>query len=262
MFQFNLITEFFSFVGDVANASESHDFFSHSSFTAVASTPASLTEALKRPPLEEHLLQHTLWPEVDKLYGHANEIMTVACSHDGKIVASACKAAQGDLASIRLWNTSTWKSIGLPLEGHSLTVTDLKFSHNDQYLLSVSRDRHWILWSRTSIEDAPFKLLCQKEKAHGRIIWRVSWSHDDLYFATASRDKTVRNFCDSFFLLYLFAIPFFLLCFEDFKIDLDTDSSHFFNFYLFTFLFLYFFIYLFILSFFHFFSFPLIFLNV
>ena len=44
------------------------------------------------PPLEEHLAQNTLWPEVIKLYGHGNDLYCVAADPLGEFVASACKA--------------------------------------------------------------------------------------------------------------------------------------------------------------------------
>lgn len=43
------------------------------------------------PPTEEQLLQNTLWPETQKLYGHGYEIFSLACDPSGKILASACK---------------------------------------------------------------------------------------------------------------------------------------------------------------------------
>lgn len=55
------------------------------------------------PPTEETLLQNTLWPETQKLYGHGYEVFSLAASPDGKIVASACKSTTQEHAAIILW---------------------------------------------------------------------------------------------------------------------------------------------------------------
>ncbi|XP_053373737.1 elongator complex protein 2-like [Mercenaria mercenaria] len=152
---------------------------------------------LKAPPSEEHLLQNTLWPEVQKLYGHGYEIFALACDPQGKVLASACKAAKAEFASVILWDTVTWQQICV-LEGHNLTVTQIVFSHTGEYLLTVSRDRTWFLYKRKgtdSLESDPlFMRIANVDKktcVHSRIIWSCCWSHDDKYFVTASRDKKV-----------------------------------------------------------------------
>ena len=43
------------------------------------------------PPTEENLLQNTLWPETQKLYGHGYEIFAMSCDIKGCILATACK---------------------------------------------------------------------------------------------------------------------------------------------------------------------------
>lgn len=43
------------------------------------------------PPIEDQLAWHTLWPESHKLYGHGNELFSLCCDHQGKLVASSCK---------------------------------------------------------------------------------------------------------------------------------------------------------------------------
>jgi hypothetical protein len=56
-----------------------------------AALPAPL-QVVTQPPLEEHLAQHSLWPETHKLYGHGNELHAAAASPDGALLASSCRA--------------------------------------------------------------------------------------------------------------------------------------------------------------------------
>ncbi|KAI8919960.1 WD40-repeat-containing domain protein [Powellomyces hirtus] len=178
------------FEGDVTQAAAAHDFRNLSAYTAVASTPTSFLDTMTQPPFEQHLLQHTLWPEVNKLYGHGYEIVSVAASHNGNFVASACKAAKAEHASVRLWSTKTWKEVSLPLAAHNLTVTGIVFSPDDRYLLTVGRDRGWAIFHTVNGES--YELLSHNPKAHSRIIWGGAWTHDGRMFATGSRDKTVK----------------------------------------------------------------------
>ena len=117
-------------------------------------------------------------------------------------------------AAIRVWSTSSWRQV-TTLTLHSLTVTQLAFSHSGHYLLAVSCDRCWSLW-KLNDSDGMFLVICPSQcmharplihagslevtmeahtdksiRSHTRIIWACSWSHDDQCFATASRDKKV-----------------------------------------------------------------------
>ena len=49
---------------------------------------------ITEPPVEDALMSNTLWPESQKLYGHAFEIYSMAASHKGDCAASACKAKE------------------------------------------------------------------------------------------------------------------------------------------------------------------------
>ncbi|MCJ8746241.1 hypothetical protein PDJAM_G00139520 [Pangasius djambal] len=155
--------------------------------------PLSLTE----PPPEDHLLQNTLWPEVQKLYGHGFEMFCLASDAARTVVASACKASKAEHAAILLWSTSTWKQLqALPC--HSLTVTQMAFSPDSRLLLTVSRDRTWSLWRREDCgpdaSEPRFSLYTHTSKdssVHTRIIWSCDWSLDNKYFVTSSRDKKV-----------------------------------------------------------------------
>lgn len=65
---------------------------------------------ISRPPFEEELLQSTLWPEIQKLYGHGNYTFCIASSRSGDLLATAVHAkSDPEQATIRLWETNTWK---------------------------------------------------------------------------------------------------------------------------------------------------------
>eukprot|EP00741_Cyanophora_paradoxa_P006330 tig00000980_g6137.t1 len=161
---------------------------------------------LSRPPLEEQLLQNTLWPEVQKLFGHLNEVVALASSCDGALIASACKSTKAEHAEIRLWDTATWKE-RFVAHGHALTVTQLEFAPGPEpgteLLLSASRDRSVAVWTvPRALRDArpppggePLSPDCMVE-AHERIVWACSWAPSGpagpLAFATGSRDQTVK----------------------------------------------------------------------
>ncbi|XP_033268210.1 elongator complex protein 2 isoform X2 [Orcinus orca] len=192
------------FQGDIASQpSDEEELLTSTGFEyhQVAFQPSILTE----PPTEDHLLQNTLWPEVQKLYGHGYEIFCVACSNSKTLLASACKAAKKEHAAIILWNTASWKQVQ-NLIFHSLTVTQMAFSPDDKFLLAVSRDRTWSLWKRQDTIspelDPVFSLFAFTNKitaVHSRIIWSCDWSPDGKYFFTGSRDKKVVVWgeCDS-----------------------------------------------------------------
>lgn len=150
---------------------------------------------LKTPPTEEHLMQNTLWVELQKLYGHGYELYAIAASSTGKLIASSCKASTLQHAEIIIWDSEKWKIIQ-KLSSHKLTVTQIKFSPDNSHLLSVSRDRKWSLFKNNSnqLSSTNFELVATTDKnngIHSRIIWCCSWSHDGKFFLTGSRDGKV-----------------------------------------------------------------------
>jgi elongator complex protein 2 len=160
-----------------------------------AETPnASISLAANHPPLEDQLSRYTLWPEHEKLYGHGYEISAVAVSHDRKLIATACKASSIDHAVIRLYDTSDWHEVKPSLTAHSLTITDLSFSSDDRYLLSVGRDRQWAVFQRSEADPTTFTNLTSNPKGHSRMILGAAWAPAtaDHIFATAGRDKSVK----------------------------------------------------------------------
>ena len=76
-------------------------------------------EVHDKPPPEETLVQNTLWPEFQKLYGHGYEIFSIAANHSGSLLVSACKAAQSEHANIIVWQTA--KVQFLDIGSHPIT---------------------------------------------------------------------------------------------------------------------------------------------
>ncbi|KAG8163290.1 hypothetical protein KVR01_006587 [Diaporthe batatas] len=159
------------------------------------------------PPLEESLSRHTLWPEVEKLYGHGYEISCLAASHDGRLVASACRASSLNHAVIRIFETERWTELRPPLACHTSTVFRLRFSADDKFLLSVGKDRRWAVFKRRDGEEQAakeggagggmsYEELQNDEKGHKRMVLDAAWGPlmpnvpGRRFFATASRDKS------------------------------------------------------------------------
>lgn len=160
-----------------------------------------------RPPFEEALSRHTLWPEAEKLYGHGYELSCLAASHDGRLVASACRASGLNHAVVRVFETAPrWAELRPPLAAHTLTATRLRFSPDGDgaYLLSVGRDRQWAVFEKKKRRDEvkegemPYVLKQKEPKGHARMILDAAWApparagERSRFFATAGRDKSVK----------------------------------------------------------------------
>ncbi|GAX74942.1 hypothetical protein CEUSTIGMA_g2388.t1 [Chlamydomonas eustigma] len=157
--------------------------------------PCAAPSVAKGPPLEEHLAQNTLWPEVHKLYGHGNDLYCLAASRDGRYAASACVAKSAAAAEIWIWAVNGWKGVS-QVQAHTLTVTHLTWSHSDDFLASCSRDRSFCITRRIrsnspDVEDT-FQLVQRIKSAHSRVLWGISWAPDDSLIATGARDQTVK----------------------------------------------------------------------
>lgn len=146
--------------------------------------------ALERPPHEAELAASTLWPEIEKIFGHGYELIALAVSHSKKLIATACKSTSLEHAVVHLVDTQTWKPYGLPLKGHTLTVTRISFNHDDRLILAVGKDRTWHLFQKLTDKDGYEAISAGK--GHSRVIWDCSWIDGTDVFATASRDKTVK----------------------------------------------------------------------
>ncbi|KAJ2450050.1 Elongator subunit elp2 [Coemansia sp. RSA 2336] len=181
--------------GEEALAAAAQPELGLSNRAAAAGDSGHGAEADAAVPVEEQL-RRRLWPEAEKLYGHPNDLLAVAASHDGRWVASSCRATRAPHAAVRVVATASWQPACAPLAAHTLSVTALRFSPDDRLLLSAGRDRSWALFAAGSLQEqqqgTAFSLLHHRPAAHARIVWDVAWAPDASFFATASRDKSVK----------------------------------------------------------------------
>ncbi|VDO24288.1 unnamed protein product [Heligmosomoides polygyrus] len=137
-------------IENVEDATEEDDA-PHWEEGAFQASPAELNA----PPTEDCLQQNTLWPEVQKLYGHGYEVYAAATNPSGTVMATSCKV------SIVLWDTSDWSKKSEIL-GHQLTVTQLEWSPDGTRLLSVGRDRKAMLHLERNAVSSVMIISCQR----------------------------------------------------------------------------------------------------
>jgi len=141
------------------------------------------------PPDEDFLTNNTLWPESNKLFGHGYEIISLSVSHDGRIIASGGKSQSEKHSKLFLWSSEKNNLIA-KLDGHTLTIVQIEFSNDDEFILTVSRDRSLCLYRIN--DERSYSLVQTEKETHGRIIWSCSWSSDSKIFITGSRDKSIK----------------------------------------------------------------------
>ncbi|GAB4828875.1 hypothetical protein Ancab_018535 [Ancistrocladus abbreviatus] len=170
-------------------AQETVDRNGNEGLDTLETIPDAEPVAFTEPPIEDQLAWHTLWPELHKLHGHGNELFSLCCDHEGKLVASSCKIAfpaVPDSISSRNMVIGSWKAIGR-LQSHSSTVTQMEFSHVDRLESFYGIN---LLFFPQCADEINYRLLARQE-AHKRIIWSCSWNPSGRQFATGSRDRTV-----------------------------------------------------------------------
>jgi elongator complex protein 2 len=173
--------------------------------TDIESKVTSSTQTMVRLPLERDLGAVSLWPEVQKLFGHNTEVYCLAAmslphsdnaSENWTIVASSAKARDADDAKIRLWNVRSGQCIQVLSDGHKSTVATIDFSPSGEYLASSGKDRRLCLWKKqdsTSSSMPNYTLAWAMDAAHRRIVWSVHFCPYELHMlASASRDGCIK----------------------------------------------------------------------
>ena len=112
--------------------------------------------------------------------GHEMPVQSVAWSPTGKHVATG----SADL-TIRIWDTTTWKTTTIMKSGGSVQCVD--WSPDGQYLVSGGRDNIVRIWDwQTGKNISSFA-------GHGESIFAVDWSPDGSQIASSSGDKTIKT---------------------------------------------------------------------
>ncbi|KAH0914116.1 hypothetical protein HID58_028562 [Brassica napus] len=123
-----------------------------------------------QPPVTGHQPLSILSASMDKVNFWKRRSACPLLLHPASMNHKRVQAQSVAMAEIWLWEVGTCRSFA---------ISHLEFSYDDSLLLSVSRDRH-------------FSVFSIQRTAHKRIIWACSWNLTGHQFATSSRDKTVK----------------------------------------------------------------------
>lgn len=115
-----------------------------------------------------------------RLSGHEGDVVGVAFSRDGALLATA-----GRDRTARVWDIATGEPV-LILSGHESSVRDVLFTSDGNHLVSGSSDGTARIWDLASGEAVAVIT------GHEDRIFDVALSADEALLATASRDGTVK----------------------------------------------------------------------
>ncbi|MFN0217004.1 MAG: WD40 repeat domain-containing protein, partial [Saprospiraceae bacterium] len=121
-----------------------------------------------------------LLPRVSNLEGHADGVLSVAFSPDGKKLATGSEDN-----TAKIWDLESGKAL-TTLEGHTFGVLSVAFSPDGKILATGSGDKTAKIWDLES-----GKALTTLE-SHTEAVSSVAFSPDGKRLATGSHDKTAK----------------------------------------------------------------------
>ncbi|CUS04351.2 putative WD-40 repeat protein [Candidatus Promineifilum breve] len=126
---------------------------------------------------------HTQVPEVVgrvEAVDAPSDLLTIAISNNGQFLATS-----GQDQTINVWALDDMNAAPIVLIGHGAEITYLKFSRDDRYIISISRDRTIRRWLTPS---ALVDLTCSKV---GRNLSKVEW---ELYMGDLPYHQTCPHY--------------------------------------------------------------------
>jgi len=127
------------------------------------------------------------WDQVFKYQSNAaRSTGRIAFSPNEKFLAVAPFKGENNIALIRLKDLRVVQI----LRGHRYRVNDLQFSHNCDFLASVSDDKKLVIWKESGDKYVMYQEFTDYEKS----VSQVEFSYDDQLLLTADDNGTVRIF--------------------------------------------------------------------
>lgn len=156
---------------------------------ALSTKPSSISvsEVIDGAP-NEAALSGMLWLETDKLYGHGDPLLAVECGGGYSASSASTHSAQG--AQIWLHDHHNDWAPGAQLVGHALGAARVRWDLEQKRVLSVGRDRMWVL-HHPRADEGEVQPLAKVDRAHTKAIRDAAWITRD-EFVTVGRDKTAK----------------------------------------------------------------------
>ncbi|KAJ7628894.1 WD40-repeat-containing domain protein [Roridomyces roridus] len=124
----------------------------------------------------------TFSPVGEPLMGHEGQVLAVAISSDGTLIASGSYDEK-----VRIWDLQSQELLGVPLTGHIDPVTCVAFSWDKTILVSGSDDWKILLWDVQS-----GNRIGRVLEDHLLNIRGVAFSPDGKYLVSSDNDATIR----------------------------------------------------------------------
>ncbi len=119
------------------------------------------------------------------IYGFAHEVVALAFSADGKLLATG-GGAPTEEGEVKFFEVGSWNQLGEIKKGHSDTVYGLSFNPDGKKIATCSSDKIIKVW------DVPSGKFDKSFEGHTNHVLDVGWSADGKFLASAGGDNVVK----------------------------------------------------------------------